>query len=72
MGTLVRLYLGWRLLRLLRPLIGLAAIGAVILALHSGHVVAKGATASPLIRGAATAQRDLSRALAHAFRPARH
>jgi len=37
-GTLVRLYVGWRLLRLLRPLLVAAVIGAAVLALHGGHV----------------------------------
>jgi hypothetical protein len=71
-GTLVRLYLGWRLFRLLRPLLGAAAIAAAVLALHSGHVPVKSAASSPLIRGAAAAQRDLQRALEHAFKPSRH
>jgi hypothetical protein len=68
-GTLVRLYIGWRLLRLLRPLLLVAVIGAAMLALHSGHVAVKGSRSSPLVRGAAAAQRDLSRALERTFVP---
>jgi hypothetical protein len=70
-GTLVRLYIGWRVLRLLRPLIGLAAIGAAVLALYSGHVAVKGSAASPLVRGSAAAHHDLSRAFERAFVPSR-
>jgi hypothetical protein len=66
-GTLVRLYVGWRLLRLLRPFLVVAVIGAAVLALHGGHVAAKSRASSPLVRGAAAAQRDLSRALKRAF-----
>jgi hypothetical protein len=68
-GTLVRLYIGWRLLRLLRPLLVVAVIGAAVLALHGGHVAAKSRASSPLVRGAAAAQHDLSRALKRAFVP---
>ncbi|HEX3977673.1 MAG TPA: hypothetical protein VHW96_15510 [Solirubrobacteraceae bacterium] len=71
MGTLVRLYVGWRLLRLLRPILGAAAIAAALLALYSGHVAVKTPTSSPLLRGAATAQHDLSRALKRAFEASR-
>ena len=71
MGTLVRLYVGWRLLRLLRPLLIVAVIGAATLALHSGHVAVKGSASSPLIRGAAAAHHDLSRAFERAFVPSR-
>jgi len=66
-GTLVRLYVGWRLLRLLRPILGAAAIAAAVLVLYSGHVAVKTPASRPLLRGAATAQRDLSRALKRAF-----
>jgi hypothetical protein len=66
-GTLVRLYVGWRLLRLLRPILGAAVIAAAVLALHGGHVAVKSPASSPLVRGAAAAQRDLSRALKRAF-----
>ncbi|MFZ1996537.1 MAG: hypothetical protein WAU75_20665 [Solirubrobacteraceae bacterium] len=50
MGTVVRLYLGWRLLRLLRPLIGAALIVAVMLALHGAHAGANSSAASTLER----------------------
>jgi hypothetical protein len=66
-GTLVGLYVGWRLLRLLRPIFGAVVIAAAVLALHNGDVPVKGAASSPLVRGAAGAQRNLSRALKHAF-----
>lgn len=69
MGTLVRLYVGWRVLRLVRPLLAAAVIGAAVLALHSGHIAASGAGSTPLVRGAAAAQRNLQRALEHAFVP---
>jgi hypothetical protein len=68
-GTLVRLYIGWRLLRLLRPLLVVAVIGAGVLALHSGRVAAKGSASSPLVRGAVAAQLGLSRAFERAFVP---
>jgi hypothetical protein len=68
-GTLVRLYIGWRLLRLLRPLLVVAMIGAAMLALHGSHLAVKSRASSPLVRGAAAAQRDLSRALERAFVP---
>lgn len=71
MGTLVRMYVGWRLLRLLRPLLGAAVIGAAVLALHGGHVAAKGAASSPLVRGAGAAQRNRQRALERVFWPSR-
>jgi hypothetical protein len=70
-GTLVRLYVNWRLLRLLRPILGAAVIAAAVLALYSSHVPVKGAASSPLVRRAAVAQRDLSRALKRAFVPSR-
>jgi hypothetical protein len=39
-GTIVRLYLGWRLLRLIRRLLAAGMIAAMVLALHvgPGHV----------------------------------
>jgi hypothetical protein len=70
-GTLVRLYIGWRLLRLLRPFLVVAVIGAAVLALHGGHVAAKSRASSPLVRGAAAAQHDLRRELERAFLPSR-
>jgi len=54
-------------LRLLRPFLVVAVIGAAMLALHGGHVAAKSRASSTLIRGAAAAQHDLSRALKRAF-----
>ena len=41
MGTVVRLYLGWRLLRLIRPLLVAALVAAALLAVRAGHVAAR-------------------------------
>ena len=72
MRTLIRLYIGWRLLRLLRPVLAIAALATVLLALHIGHVRGTPATqsaASTLKGGATAAQRDLTGALERAFEP---
>ena len=72
MRTLLRVYIGWRLLGLVRPVLALAAIASVLLALHIGHVGATPATrsaASALKGGAAAGQRDLTAALERAFEP---
>lgn len=70
MGTVVRLYLGWRLFRLLRPLLAAALIAGVVLTLRAGtHAHVNRSAASAIERGAAAAGRDLSRALQHAFQP---
>jgi hypothetical protein len=70
MRTLIRLYIGWRLLRLVRPVLTLAAIASVLLVLHVGHVTGTPATRSPastLEDGAGAGQRDLTSALERAF-----
>jgi hypothetical protein len=70
MRTLARLYIGWRLLRLLRPALGLAAIAGVLLSLHMTHVDGAPPSrsgASALEAGAAAGQRDLTGALERAF-----
>jgi hypothetical protein len=68
-GTVVRLYLGWRLFRLLRPLLGMAVITAAMLALHIGHAPETGSAASLIKHGAVAARRDLRRAPERALRP---
>ena len=67
MGTLVRLYLGWRLLRLLRPLLGVAVLAGVLLALHGHHLQVNGSAARMLRGGASAGLRDLPRALQRGF-----
>ena len=72
MPTLIRLYIGWRLLRLSRPVLALAAIASVFIVLHVGHVAGTPATrsaASTLEDGAGAGQRDLTSALERAFDP---
>lgn len=65
MGTVVRLYLGWRLFRLLRPVLAAALVAGVLFALHNSHVPLKGSGAKTVQDGAAAATaagRDLPRA----------
>ena len=72
MPMLIRLYIGWRLLRLSRPVLALAAIASVFIVLHVGHVAGTPATrsaASTLEDGAGAGQRDLTSALERAFDP---
>jgi hypothetical protein len=72
MRTLIRLYIGWRLLRLSRHVLALAAIASVLLMLHAGHVAGTPATrsaASTLEDGAGAGQRDLTSAFERAFEP---
>jgi hypothetical protein len=72
MRTLIRVYIGWRLLRLSRPVLALAAIASVLLVLQVGHVGGTPATrsaASTLEDGAGAGQRDLTSALERAFEP---
>jgi hypothetical protein len=54
MGTVVRLYLGWRLVRFLRPFLGLALVAGVVLAFH-GHRLQLNSSAAKALRGGATA-----------------
>jgi len=71
MGTVVRLYLGWRLFRLLRPLLGAALVAGAVFALHNGHVPLKGSGARALQGGVAAAGRNLPRALERTFQTSR-
>ena len=63
------MYLGLRLLRLVRPLFGAAVIVGCVLALHVGHASVSGSAASAIRHGAAAARRDLPRAFERAFEP---
>jgi hypothetical protein len=67
MGTVVRLYLGWRLFRFLRPLLGLAVLAGVVLVLQAHRPVLNGSAARALRGGAAAGLRDLSQALDRGF-----
>ena len=71
MGTVVRLYLGWRLFRLLRPVLAAALVAGALVAFHSGHVPLKGSAAKALQGGAAAAGRNLPRALERTFQTSR-
>jgi hypothetical protein len=65
MGTVVRLYLGWRFLRLMRPLLAAALVAAALVAVRAGHVAARHSAAGALQGGAAA---GLPRAFEHAFK----
>jgi hypothetical protein len=67
MRTVVRLYLGWRLFRMLRPILVMALLVGVLLSLHAGHVATSHSAASTLKGGAVTAGHGLARALERAF-----
>ena len=72
MRRFIRLYIGWRLLRLSRPVLALAAIASVLPMLQVGHVSVTPATrsaASTLQDGAGAGQRDHTSALERAFEP---
>jgi Na+/H+-translocating membrane pyrophosphatase len=69
MATLLRLYLGWRLLRLLRPVLATAVILGAVLALHAGQAPVNGSAASAIRHGTVAARRDLLWALERAFQP---
>jgi len=71
MGTVVGLYLGWRLFRLLRPLLGAALVAGALFALQSGHVRLTGSGARTLQGGVAAAGRNLPRALEPASQTSR-
>jgi hypothetical protein len=66
MGTAVRLYLGWKLLRLMRPVLA-AALVAALLAVRAGHVPARHSAAGTLEGGVAAVGHDLPRAFERAF-----
>ena len=59
-GTIVRLYLGWRLLRLLRPVLAAGLIAGALLALQAGHAHVNRSGADTLQRGAVAATHNLS------------
>jgi hypothetical protein len=70
MRSVVRLYLAWRLVRVLRPVVGLAVLAAVVLSLHlehAGHGAPLRPGASALTRGALAAEHDLGSSLRRAF-----
>lgn len=69
MGTIVRLYLGWRLLRLIRPLLAAGILVGMVLALHVGHAHVNSSAARTLQQGATAASHNLSEALPRAFEP---
>lgn len=69
MSTIVRLYLGWRTLRLLRRLLAAGLIIGIVLALPVGHARVKRSAAVTLQRGAAAAAHNLSRALERGLAP---
>jgi len=69
MGAVLRLYLGWRLFRLFRPVLGTGLIVAAALALHVGRAPMSGSARAAVQGGAAAAARNLPRALEHAFEP---
>ena len=69
MSTIVRLYLGWRLLRLIRPLLAAGMIAGVVIALHVGHVRVNSPPARTLVHSATAANQNLSEALRRAFEP---
>ena len=69
MGTVLRLYLGWRLFRLIRPLVGAGVIVAAALAFHVGHAPVNRSAAAAVKGGATAARRDLPQALERAFQP---
>jgi Na+/H+-translocating membrane pyrophosphatase len=66
-GTFVRLYVAWRVFRLLRPLLAVGLIVGAVVAFHVGHVRVNRSAASALQRGAAAGGHDLSRALQRGF-----
>lgn len=65
MRTAVRVYLAWRLLRVL----GLAAITATLVWLHLGRVNSGPARRSALTRVGVAVRHDLSSTLEQAFTP---
>jgi hypothetical protein len=67
MGTVVRLYVGWRLLRVIRPLLAVALVAAALLVVRVGHVAARHSAAGALQGGAAAIGHGLPRAFEHAF-----
>jgi len=66
-STAIRLYLGWRLLRVLRPLLCATIIIAVVFASHLDIARPNRSAAAALKGGAVAARLDLPRALRRAF-----
>jgi len=71
-STAIRLYLGWRLLRMLRPLLCATMIIAAVFASHLNNATPNHSAAAALEGGAAAAGLDLPGALRRAFQPAHH
>ena len=71
MAMVLRLYLGWRLFRLFRPLLGAGLIVAVALALHVGHATMNRSAKAAVQGGAVAVTRNLPQAIEHAFQPGR-
>jgi 4-hydroxybenzoate polyprenyltransferase len=69
--TIVRLYLAWRLLRWLRPLLAVTVIAGTVIALGVGHARENNPAARGLERGALAVRHDLARAVQHAFKDGR-
>ena len=72
MSTAIRLYLGWRLLRVLRPLLCATIIVATVFASHLNNATPNRSAPAALKGGAVAARLDLPRALQRAFQPAHH
>jgi len=66
--TVLPLYVGWRLFRLFRPLLGAGLIVAAALALKVAHAPVKMSAADAVKGGATAATRDLPQALERGFR----
>jgi hypothetical protein len=71
-NTGIRLYLGWRLLRVLRPLLCATIIVATVFASHLNNATPNRSAAAALKGGAVAARLELPRALQRAFQPAHH
>lgn len=67
MSTAIRLYLGWRLLRVLRPLLCATIIIATVFASHLNNARPNRSAAAALKGGAVAARLDLPHALRRAF-----
>ncbi len=68
MSTVVRLYLGWRVFRLVRPFVVAAFIASALIAVRAGHVAARHSPASALQGGVAAVEHGLPRAFERAFK----
>ena len=72
MSAAIRLYLGWRLVRVLRPLLCATIIIATVFASHLNDARPNPSPAAALKGAAVAARLDLPRALQQAFQPAHH